>query len=974
MSLTMVVAPAGYGKTAALAQAVQATIDDPASVDVWLRCDPADNCARVLATSLSASVDAALGRPVGEPATDLTALAELVTSLAPADVCVILDDVHVLVEPHLIDELLASLPANAHLVLAGRTRPRVDLVRHELAGSVMRITQDDLAFDDLELGELLGEVRGSFDPVSRWPAIVALELGSGVAGPIDYLLTEVAAGVDGAHRGALFALAHLDEVDDPAALAATEGKLDAEQLLADLPLVHRSDNGTFRLHDLWRDSLAADRLADDVRSALARVASQRLTSDPVEAAALFARAGATDDVERALVTTAARPLVTASVEDLRRIGAIAAGLDDRPIARLVAASVVHTGDEVTSAERFAEVRRLARQAGDRTVEALALLHEFNMRWVSDPSSVPAELVRRAHQLAPDQHPARIVTATAGVLDALRDGEPDAARRSLDDLTPLSTEFANVYHAFGLLDLGRPELVSMPDDGGSITSTAVGLGGQHVAHALWLRGAIDPVSALQFGRTLGAVSDEQQVPHVCVSTNAVLALVALAAGETAVAREHADRAGRKAASTASITARTFARVADAVVAVEEEGDDEAARRLADVLGDVPISAWPPRPYLSALTSVYVLAPSSRPTLDRIRLGPALSTAVAAGRALVALRDHRDATASAGLPWLNPLVLRAHVVPSHLTELAAAAAASGIDDAARLLEEIPRPRQHLIDVVARSGHERTNAWAMARIRELPARPPFELELDVLGSMTLRRDGVEVIDPDWSSRTRVRQLLAYLVHHRRVLRRRLVDDLWPELDATKSLQNLRVNLAHLQRVLQPERERSEPPWFVRATDQAITVVTDGLSIDVDRLEELHRRARQLDGSGRSTEAVTSYRDALALDRGEYLEELPDAPWAEVERARVHALTLAARCRVGELLLAKGEPEEAVAFATDALRIEPLHERAVRLLVEGLCAQGDRAAARRALQHALGQLATQGMRPEPASLKAAERLGLIA
>ncbi|HSL56293.1 MAG TPA: BTAD domain-containing putative transcriptional regulator [Acidimicrobiales bacterium] len=975
VTVTVVVAPAGFGKTTALSQAVAATSTDPTRVDVWLRCEPADDDPGALAAAVLASVAASTDRPVPDEQGEIRSVADTLASLAPAHVCLVLDDVHVLERGDHLDELLRHLPANAHLALAGRALPPVDLIGHELDGQVDRITQDDLAFDDDEFDTFVGERRSTVDPAQRWPAMVALELGSGVVGPVDYLVKEVVAAIGSDRLPALTALAHLDEVDEAAALAATDGGADATELLADLPLVHHSDRGTFRLHDLWRESLTgADALDPDAAAALSRIAEERLDREPVEAAELFAAAGRGDGVERALKVAAGTPLVHASVAELRRLGdAATASIGDRPVTDLIAASVVHAGDEVRSAERFARAAARARDDGDETVEALALLHEFNMRWIIDPAAIPDPLVERATHLAQRGHrPAHVVTTMGRALRARLAGDPETAQRALAELTPPTTGWEVVYHAFGVIDLGRPELVHLPGDDAEVTSTAVGLGGQHVAQALWLQGAIAPEPALAYGSELAAVSDDHQVAHVSVSTNAVLAFVATAAGRPDRARQHADRALRQSTRTASVDARHYALVADAIVTVAERGEDAAAQRLDRLLDDLPIDGWPPRPYLNALSAVYALVPRTRPTLDQVRLGPAMSTAVAAGRALVALREGGDPAPAAALPWDDEVVLRVHVLPSHLAELAAAAAAAGDGRVGPVLDRLPDARPHLLAIGERHRHAPTAGWASARAQRLPARPADELRLDLLGPTTLRRGETVVLDPDWTGRARVRQLLAHLVHHRKVARRRVVDDLWPGMETAKALANLRVNLAHLQRVLQPERGRDEPPWFVRADDQSITVASDGLVVDVHRFEDTDRRARSLDQGGRSTEAIECYRAVVDLHRGEYLEDLPDAEWAEVERVRLGALALGARCRLGELLLSRGEPEESAWHATAALRGEPLPERAARLLTAALVAPGDRAAARRAMEGVLARLADHHLHPEHATVVSARRLGL--
>ena len=143
---------------------------------------------------------------------------------------------------------------------------------------------------------------------------------------------------------------------------------------------------------------------------------------------------------------------------------------------------------------------------------------------------------------------------------------------------------------------------------------------------------------------------------------------------------------RASSTGSASVRGFAELADVMCTIVEQGERHAAERLDDLLGRMPIEVWPPRPYLFALPAVYLLAPQTRTALDRCRFGPALEASLAAGRALVALREG-DAAPAARLAWDRPQLLRAHVLPCHLGSLVAAVAAVGHADVGPVSRRFP-----------------------------------------------------------------------------------------------------------------------------------------------------------------------------------------------------------------------------------------------------------------------------------------------
>ena len=151
--LTVIVAGAGFGKSTLLAQAIRANHADPRGIDAWLSCEPADCDADHLAAALVAALGQVADR--GEP---IERVLDAVDRLAPIDVCLVVDDVHELpprsTAAELLGELIARLPPHGHLVLAGRTVPPTDLSGRRLAGQVVDMGIDELAFTATEVDAL----------------------------------------------------------------------------------------------------------------------------------------------------------------------------------------------------------------------------------------------------------------------------------------------------------------------------------------------------------------------------------------------------------------------------------------------------------------------------------------------------------------------------------------------------------------------------------------------------------------------------------------------------------------------------------------------------------------------------------------------------------------------------------------------------------------------------------------------------
>jgi LuxR family maltose regulon positive regulatory protein len=170
-ALTLVSAPAGFGKTTLLAQwLVQSSM--PVA---WLSLDAKDNDpTRFLASLIAAlqTVDVQLGTTAltllhtQRPPPPEAVLAVLTNDLAErggGDVVLVLDDYHV-ITAELIQQgmryLVEHLPPHLHLVLATRADPPFPLARLRAQGQLCEMRIADLRFADAEARTFLQAVMG----------------------------------------------------------------------------------------------------------------------------------------------------------------------------------------------------------------------------------------------------------------------------------------------------------------------------------------------------------------------------------------------------------------------------------------------------------------------------------------------------------------------------------------------------------------------------------------------------------------------------------------------------------------------------------------------------------------------------------------------------------------------------------------------------------------------------------------------
>jgi len=304
--LTLISAPAGFGKTTLLAEWLSVDPADGRSV-AWLSLDPGDNHATLFWTYLIAALET-VAPGIGASALQLlqspqpppieAVLATLLNELGAVrgDIVLVLNDYHV-VDAHDVQDgmafLLEHLPPQVHLVITSRADPALPLARLRARGELVEIRAADLRFTPDEAAAYLNDAMG-LDLAARDVAalegrtegwIAALQLAAlsiqgrddvagfiaGFAGDdryiVDYLVEEVLHRQSDGVRSFLLQTSILGRLSGPLCDAVTGrdgGKAMLEALdRGNLFLVPLDDQRRwYRYHQLFADVLRA-RLLDE---------------------------------------------------------------------------------------------------------------------------------------------------------------------------------------------------------------------------------------------------------------------------------------------------------------------------------------------------------------------------------------------------------------------------------------------------------------------------------------------------------------------------------------------------------------------------------------------------------------------------------------------------------------------------------------------------------------------------------------
>jgi LuxR family transcriptional regulator, maltose regulon positive regulatory protein len=308
-ALTLVAAPAGYGKTTA----VHAWSESLDAALAWVTLDAGDNDPIRLWTYIATAVDRVregLGRTALQQLSVSASVNErfldaLMNGLAAfaEPLVLVLDDLHAVTEPEClaaIDYALERLPANARLVAITRSDPALRLAQLRAEGKLKEVRAAELAFTVAEARELLvehfrvelgeEEIALLAERAEGWPAVLVLaglwlqsvanptravrEFGGTHRFVAEYLSNEVFASLDDDLRSFLQEIAVLGRFTAELCADALE-RPDAASVLTELErsnlfLERLERGGWFRVHSLFAE-FAVARLASIEPAAAERI-------------------------------------------------------------------------------------------------------------------------------------------------------------------------------------------------------------------------------------------------------------------------------------------------------------------------------------------------------------------------------------------------------------------------------------------------------------------------------------------------------------------------------------------------------------------------------------------------------------------------------------------------------------------------------------------------------------------------------
>jgi LuxR family maltose regulon positive regulatory protein len=776
--VTLLGAPAGYGKTVLVRSWAEATrLPGPVG---WLSLEPDDNDPARFWAYLVAALERRGALPAGAvppPAVDASGeidLAPLLNGLDGIDapVVLVLDDFHEIVDRAMlrgVEFLLRHAPPALRLVIAARSDPRLPLHKLRTSGKLTEIRCAELAFTVEEAAELLGaeglalaedDVATLLGHTEGWVAGLRLaalglrdhpdprrfvaEFAGDDRSVADYLTGEVLARQPDTVRAMLLRTSILDRFDGGLADALT-GRNDGERALAELersnaflvPLEPR--RSWYRYHQLFAELLrvelrhqAPEQVPELHRRAAVWHAANGLPAD----AARHALAAGDWQLATTVVLEHWHELVLGDPTILRDLlGLLPPELVEGDPELALMAAADRAGAGVSGGQRVAEVRRRrlpllvaalrlseSWRAGDLDAVAVAALEMLALLGTGPTAAMPATAavssVAAATVATGHDQAARVFALVALAVAERHTGDLAAAEASLREGLTVAGSAALERQVVEC----TARLALLETDRGRLRAAErVALQAVELAERRGWAGEVEAAAA----HLALAVADGLRDDLAASSTQLDLAAAGWRAGGAA-----AGRAPAVIAELAAVRAWLL-----------QAGGDPAGGLAAIEAARKELSAWRPVPYLErplAIAEAELLlaageTAAARAALDRAD-GPARPLpAAAVARARLELAECEPKSAMATLaPWLNGSA----AMPSLRLLLEAwlldALAASALDDRERAF----RSAERALTLAEREGYRLALRASGTGMRELLAR-----QLD--GHTTHRRLVAELLD---------------------------------------------------------------------------------------------------------------------------------------------------------------------------------------------------------------------------------------
>ncbi|MDP2182837.1 MAG: BTAD domain-containing putative transcriptional regulator [Actinomycetota bacterium] len=274
----------------------------------------------------------------------------------------------------------------------------------------------------------------------------------------------------------------------------------------------------------------------------------------------------------------------------------------------------------------------------------------------------------------------------------------------------------------------------------------------------------------------------------------------------------------------------------------------------------------------------------------------------------------------------------LLPAHLLRMVLPRDAEGALRAAREIMDSGRWARLAVRILGEKE--------LARFLERDALPRCSVKM--FGGFDVSIGERVVGEREWKKR-KARLLFAMLVlqQGRDVPRDQVHDHLWPEMDATRSRNNLYVVWSAMKGTLTPGAGKNDPCPYVQSVGGVCRVVGELVESDVAEFEALRAAAAAAGRAGDATKALAAYERISEIYRGDLLPGDLYEDWFSEFRDRYRHEFGDAMLAGARLHEAGGEPAQALGLLRRGLRYDSWREDIYQAALRCQIATGQRSAA---------------------------------